>query len=122
MTPAMNTPHAPMRSGPTRLGPRNPARPPSAGARLEGMTHPARGRLDPHAAPARTDDDYVGIPYCENCGTDEFVYLESFIPPKHHRDGSVSQLGEVTYFCSGCEDFSAHAVPASWAPPGWYLG
>lgn len=86
------------------------------------MPHPSLGRLDPHPAPARSDDDYVGIPYCERCGTDEFVYLEAFVPAKHRRDGSVSQLGEVTYFCSGCEDFSAHAVPASWAPPGWYLG
>ncbi len=123
MTPAMNTPHASMRPAPRRLGPRTPARPPAAAAaRLEGLTHPALGRLDPHPAPARADGDYVGIPFCERCGTDEFVYLESFVPPRHHRDGSVSQLGEVTYFCSGCEDFSAHAVPASWAPPGWYLG
>ena len=68
------------------------------------------------------ESDYVASPYCERCGTDEFIYLETFVPATHHRDGSISKLGEVTYFCSGCDDFSAHAVPASWAPPGWYFG
>lgn len=118
MTPAINNSHTTMR-------PRHPmsAAPPlSTAARLEGLPHPSLGRLDPHAARTRGDDDFVGIPYCERCGTDEFVYLESFVPAKHHRDGSISRLGEVTYFCSGCEDFSAHAVPAAWVPPGWYLG
>lgn len=94
----------------------------SLAARLESLPHSALGRRDPHPATTRADDDFVGIPYCERCGTDEFVYLETFVPAKHHRDGSVSKLAEVTYFCSGCDDFSAHAVPASWAPPGWYLG
>jgi hypothetical protein len=68
------------------------------------------------------ETDYVANPFCERCGTDEFIYLESFVPATHHRDGSVSKLAEVTYFCSGCDDYSAHAVPASWAPPGWYFG
>ncbi len=68
------------------------------------------------------ESDYVASPFCEHCGTDEFIYLETFVPATHRRDGSVSKLGEVTYFCSGCDDFSAHAVPASWAPPGWYFG
>lgn len=68
------------------------------------------------------ESDFVASPYCERCGTDEFIYLETFIPATHRRDGSVSKLGEVTYFCSGCDDFSAHAVPASWVPPGWYFG
>ena len=68
------------------------------------------------------ESDYVASPYCERCGTDEFIYLETFVPATHRRDGSVSKLGEVTYFCSGCDDFSAHAVPASWVPPGWYFG
>ena len=71
---------------------------------------------------ALTESDYVANPYCERCGTDEFIYLETFVPATHRRDGSVSKLGEVTYFCSGCDDFSAHAVPASWVPPGWYFG
>jgi hypothetical protein len=118
MTPAINRPHATVRSS----RPLNAARPMAATARLESVPHPSLGRLDPHTPLARSDDDFVGIPYCERCGTDEFVYLETFVPAKHRRDGSVSKLGEVTYFCSGCEDFSAHAVPASWAPPGWYLG
>jgi hypothetical protein len=68
------------------------------------------------------ESEYVASPYCERCGTDEFIYLETFVPATHRRDGSVSKLGEVTYFCSGCDDFSAHAVPASWVPPGWYFG
>jgi hypothetical protein len=68
------------------------------------------------------DADYVGNPYCERCGTDEFIYLEAFVPAKHRPDGSVKKLGEVTYFCTGCDDFSAHSVPASWVPPGWYFG
>ncbi|GAA2124597.1 hypothetical protein GCM10009825_00260 [Arthrobacter humicola] len=68
------------------------------------------------------ESDFVASPFCERCGTDEFIYLETFIPAAHRRDGSVSKLGEVTYFCSGCDDFSAHAVPASWVPPGWYFG
>ncbi|MET1020839.1 MAG: hypothetical protein ABWX69_01410 [Arthrobacter sp.] len=83
--------------------------------------HPSRGRLDPHA-PTLVEAEYVGSPYCERCGTDEFIYLETFVPATHHRDGSINKLGEVTYFCSGCDDFSAHAVPASWVPPGWYFG
>lgn len=125
MSPAMNRPQHGVLSGPARpdtVRTLKSARPLAATSRLEGLPHPSLGRLDPHPAPVRAGDDYVGIPYCERCGTDEFVYLESFVPAKHHRDGSVSQLGEVTYFCSGCEDFSAHAVPSSWAPPGWYLG
>jgi hypothetical protein len=68
------------------------------------------------------DSEYVGQPNCEKCGTDEFIYLESFVPPKHRHDGTVRKLGEVAYTCTRCEDFSAHSVPASWAPPGWYLG
>lgn len=118
MTPAINRPRPTVRS----VRPLKAALPLAGSARLEGVPHSALGRLDPHPAPARADDDFVGIPYCERCGTDEFVYLETFVPAKHRRDGTVSRLGEVTYFCSGCEDFSAHAVPASWAPPGWYLG
>ena len=68
------------------------------------------------------DAEYVGQPNCEKCGTDEFIYLESFVPAKHRQDGTVRKLGEVAYTCTRCEDFSAHSVPASWAPPGWYLG
>ncbi len=118
MTPATNHPHPAVR--PAR--PLGAVGPLAAPVRRESLPHTAVGRFNPHPERARGDDDFVGIPYCERCGTDEFVYLETFIPAKHHRDGSVSRLGEVTYFCSGCEDFSAHAVPASWVPPGWYLG
>ena len=69
-----------------------------------------------------TDSGYVGKPTCDKCRTDEFIYLESYIPPTHRRDGSVATLGEVAYTCSRCEDFSAHSVPLTWSPPGWYLG
>jgi hypothetical protein len=71
---------------------------------------------------ATTDTGYVGKPTCDKCRTDEFVYLESYIPPTYRRDGSVSALGEVAYTCTRCEDFSAHSVPVTWTPPGWYLG
>ncbi|WP_066289122.1 hypothetical protein [Arthrobacter sp. B6] len=66
--------------------------------------------------------EYVGKPTCDKCGTDEFIYLESYIPPVYRRDGVVRTLGEVAYTCTRCEEFSAHSVPASWTPPGWYLG
>ncbi|MDQ0848570.1 hypothetical protein QFZ65_000508 [Arthrobacter sp. B3I9] len=83
--------------------------------------HSSRARRDAHPL-SLADADYATNPYCERCGTDEFIYLETFVPATYRRDGSVSRLGEVTYFCSGCDDYSAHAVPASWAPPGWYFG
>ena len=85
------------------------------------MQHSGLGHRDIHPV-TLAESDYVASPFCEHCGTDEFIYLETFVPATHRRDGSVSKLGEVTYFCSGCDDFSAHAVPASWAPPGWYFG
>jgi hypothetical protein len=66
--------------------------------------------------------EYIGKPTCDRCGTDEFIYLESYIPPVYRRDGAVRTLGEVAYTCTRCENFSAHNVPASWTPPGWYLG
>lgn len=68
------------------------------------------------------DSAYVAQPNCDKCGTDEFIYLESFVPPKYRHDGTVRTLGEVAYTCTRCEEFSAHNVPSSWAPPGWYLG
>ena len=40
----------------------------------------------------------------------------------YRRDGTVATLGEVAYTCTRCEEFSAHSVPATWTPPGWYLG
>jgi hypothetical protein len=83
--------------------------------------HAGRGRPSTYRA-ALVEAEHVDSPYCERCGTDEFIYLETFVPATHGRSGSISKLGEVTYFCSGCEDYAAHAVPASWAPPGWYFG
>lgn len=118
MTPASNHRHAALPSDATL----KPARL-SAPATRRGpqAQHPGRGRRDPHEV-SLADVDYATSPYCERCGTDEFIYLETFVPASYRRDGSVSRLGEVTYFCSGCDDFSAHAVPASWVPPGWYFG
>jgi hypothetical protein len=118
MTPAINHPHAPAPSD-VALKPMRPLTP--ATHRGAATQHPIRGRRDAHAI-SLADADYASSPYCERCGTDEFIYLETFVPATHRRDGSVSRLGEVTYFCSGCDDFSAHAVPASWVPPGWYFG
>ena len=74
------------------------------------------------AGVATTDSGYVGKPTCDKCRTDEFIYLESYIPPTYRRDGAVATLGEVAYTCTRCEDFSAHSVPVTWTPPGWYLG
>lgn len=71
---------------------------------------------------ATTESGYVGKPTCDRCRTDEFIYLESYIPPTYRRDGCVGALGEVAYTCTRCEDFSAHSVPVTWTPPGWYLG
>jgi hypothetical protein len=83
--------------------------------------HPSLGRRDAHY-PTLVESEFVDSPYCERCGTDEFIYLETFVPATRRRDGSINKLGEATYFCSGCDDYSAHAVPASWVPPGWYFG
>lgn len=88
-------------------------------AAVQHATAPGQGGIRPATL---AESEYVASPYCERCGTDEFIYLETFVPATFRRDGSVSKLGEVTYFCSGCDDFSAHAVPASWVPPGWYFG
>lgn len=78
---------------------------------------------DPHPAPLAADyDGYVGKPYCEGCGTDEFIYLESYAPPVIRRDGTIKTLGEVSYTCTRCEEFSGHKVPFTWAPAGWFLG
>ncbi|MGY2744764.1 hypothetical protein ACQCSU_09995 [Pseudarthrobacter sp. O4] len=119
MTTAINRPHAPAASADRALTPVRPLTP--ARHHSAAGQHAGRGRRDTHrVSPA--DADFVGSPYCERCGTDEFIYLETFVPATQRRDSSVSRLGEVTYFCSGCDDFSAHAVPASWVPPGWYFG
>lgn len=119
MTPATNRPHAPAPSDVHAFKPIRPLTP--AAHRGTAAQHPSLGRRDAHQL-SLADVDYASSPYCERCGTDEFIYLETFVPPTYRRDGSVSRLGEVTYFCSGCDDFSAHAVPASWVPPGWYFG
>ncbi|MCU1530548.1 MAG: hypothetical protein JWO49_119 [Arthrobacter sp.] len=122
MTPATNKPQLPASAvHATPMRPLVPGTHRGAPAQHSPAQHPGRGRREPHRA-ALAEADYVGNPYCERCGTDEFLYLETFVPAMHRRDGSVSKLGEVTYFCSGCDDFSAHAVPVSWVPPGWYFG
>ena len=88
--------------------------------------HPVRPLVTHHSGhstiTSRADTEFVSKPTCDKCGTDEFIYLESYIPPVYRRDGAVRTLGEVAYTCTRCEEFSAHSVPASWAPPGWYLG
>ncbi|PTT65991.1 hypothetical protein DBR22_11475 [Arthrobacter sp. HMWF013] len=88
--------------------------------------HPVRPLVTHHSGhssiTSRAEPEFVSKPTCDKCGTDEFIYLESYIPPVYRRDGAVRTLGEVAYTCTRCEEFSAHSVPASWAPPGWYLG
>ena len=119
MTPATNRPSLPATFGAHALKPARTLVP--AAHHAAEAQHPGRGRRDAHH-PTLVESEYVGSPYCERCGTDEFIYLETFVPATHRRDGSISKLGEATYFCSGCDDYSAHAVPASWVPPGWYFG
>ena len=95
----------------------------SAHARpLNTARTPATRRSNLGAGIATTDSGYVGKPTCDTCRTDEFVYLESYIPPTYRRDGTVASLGEAAYTCTRCEEFSAHSVPVTWTPPGWYLG
>ncbi|WP_232082836.1 hypothetical protein [Arthrobacter sp. SO5] len=119
MTPATNRPHVPAAASARAL---TVVRPPSPTVnRGAAAQHTVRGRRDPHPA-TLAEAEYVGSPFCERCGTDEYIYLETFVPATHHLDGSINRPGEVTYFCSGCDDFSAHPVPASWVPPGWYFG
>ncbi len=64
----------------------------------------------------------VALPYCDRCQTDEFTHLESFKPALSHSNGTLRTLGQITYFCSGCEFQLGHSVPPMWAPAGWYLG
>ena len=94
----------------------------SAHARPYAEPRPATRQSTLGSGRASVDTGYVGKPTCDKCRTDEFVYLESYIPPTYRRDGSVATLGEVAYTCTHCEEFSAHNVPATWSPPGWYLG
>jgi hypothetical protein len=94
----------------------------AAHARPHTTARPSTRQSTLGAGIATTDSGYVGKPTCDKCRTDEFVYLESYIPPTYRRDGSVATLGEVAYTCTRCEDFSAHSVPVTWSPPGWYLG
>ncbi|WP_258803867.1 hypothetical protein [Pseudarthrobacter sp. NS4] len=94
----------------------------AAHARPQTTARPSTRQSTLGAGIATTDSGYVGKPTCDKCRTDEFVYLESYIPPTYRRDGTVAALGEVAYTCTRCEDFSAHSVPLTWSPPGWYLG
>lgn len=96
--------------------------PSQAHARPHASLRNAARQAAPGTGYATTDNAYVGKPTCDKCRTDEFIYLESFIPPTYRRDGSIAVLGEVAYTCTRCEDFSAHSVPGTWTPPGWYLG
>lgn len=94
----------------------------AAHARPHTSIRPATRQSNLGSGHATTDSGYIGKPTCEKCRTDEFIYLESYIPPTYRHDGSVAALGEVAYNCTRCEDFSAHSVPVTWSPPGWYLG
>ncbi|VDC20319.1 hypothetical protein PSET11_00565 [Arthrobacter ulcerisalmonis] len=85
-------------------------------------TRPDPHHPEPGAESAAHPSSLAENPTCSACSSDEFIYLESFKPPSYAPDGSVAALGEVAYTCTRCETFAAHAVPASWSPPGWYLG
>lgn len=59
------------------------------------------------------------VPFCADCGTDQFLILESYAPRRILPGGSVRQAN-VSYTCGQCDQFSGHEVPADWEPPGWF--
>lgn len=121
MTTATNRPHSP--AAPT-VRPHKPVHQLTAAPHRESLPHRETGapREAHPVATTLVDNEYVGSPYCEPCATDDFIHLEAFVPAEFRHDGTLRTLGEATYFCAGCGDFSGHSVPASWVPPGWYFG
>ena len=87
MTPAINRPSLPATLGVHALKPARTLVPASHHA--AEAQHPGRGRRDAHH-PTLLESEYVGSPYCERCGTDEFIYLETFVPATH-RQGRLHQ-------------------------------
>jgi hypothetical protein len=58
-------------------------------------------------------------PFCEVCRSDEFLVYEEFVPARVLTAGT-GKPAEASYTCIECGQFSAHAVPDGWEPPGWF--
>ncbi|MHC6228803.1 hypothetical protein ACX5I6_03315 [Arthrobacter sp. MMS24-T111] len=54
----------------------------SAHARPYAEARPSTRQNTLGSGRASVDTGYVGKPTCDKCRTDEFVYLESYIPPR----------------------------------------
>ena len=74
--------------------------------RPEQLTGPIR-----LAAPQR--------PFCEGCGTDDFLIFEEYVPSRVLPGGQV-RPAETSYTCIECGQVGGHSVPAGWEPPGWF--
>lgn len=90
---------------------------PDAASASAGSPHQHPHRT-PSASRRLSQRDTIGAPWCRECGSDEFISIESFTPADSPGEG----LGEITYHCTMCGGFSGHAVPANWTLPGWYYG
>lgn len=75
----------------------------------------------PRREPASVDRRLgASLPFCETCGTDEFLLYEYFTPARTLPGGRVATPPSVSYTCTQCGGFSGHDVPANWAPPSWF--
>lgn len=79
----------------------------------------SRDRIGPGPVAFR-QRDAVSEPFCENCGTDEYLLYEDFAPARTLPGGRSAGRASVSYSCTQCGGFSGHDVPATWAPPNWF--
>ncbi|BBE22612.1 hypothetical protein MN0502_14950 [Arthrobacter sp. MN05-02] len=67
----------------------------------------------------KSSPDHGEIPFCSACDTAEHLAFEDFVPSRVLPDGQ-EHLGTVSYLCTGCNQYSSHAVPDAWQPPAWH--
>lgn len=68
-----------------------------------------------------TTDELAGeAPTCPRCHTDDYLIYEEFVPARQADHTTRLLPASVSYACSECGTFNAHAVPASWRPPQWF--
>jgi 5-methylcytosine-specific restriction endonuclease McrA len=77
------------------------------------MTLTAGGRS------AQPSPDVPTAPYCQHCGTNQYLIVEEFTPLRLLPDGQRVPAN-ASYSCSRCGSFSGHEVPDSWTPVGWF--
>lgn len=70
----------------------------------------------PPTADRQMNNKLVAVPTCDNCSTEEFLYIEEYAPPLINDDGELSRLGETSYFCTRCLQYGGHSVPPLWTP------